>query len=216
MNAQAPSHRATVLTLVTAALLLISISAHAAFLTPDANWTLSYEGAAPASYNGGASGAATFNNGYDQDTSTSLAIVGPNNLSFSGASRMLVTSRPLWQEALTGPFVFDWTKNTADNRGSAQDQFGYFIIRNGVTTYSPLGDNVSTPNFGTTTVSGLLPNDRFGFFVYSKDNDKGALTFTITSFSGPLSAVPEASAYLTLAFAGLIVAGIARRRKAAR
>jgi hypothetical protein len=221
MNAQAPSRRATILALATTALLLILNSTHAAFLTPDANWSISYDGIVlpyPLSpVNGGPSGTATFNNGYDQDTSTSLQLVGPNNATYlHQATRLLVTSRPLQGgDMIPASFTFDWTKSTADNRGSAQDQFGYFIIHNNTTTYSTLGDNVSTPNLGSTAVSGLQVGDRFGFFVYSKDNDKGALTFTISNFNGALAAVPEASAFLTLAFSAIVVGGMAWRRRSA-
>jgi hypothetical protein len=208
MNAQAPSHRATVLTLVTAALLLISTSAHAVFYTPQQNWQITGTGDYTVS-------SATFNG--NAGVANTLTMVGPNSLS-GNVGQLNVQTIPANQTLLSGSIYFDWEYAATDSRGN-HDRAGYFLIQNGVTTTTELVRNAGgVHTFGSVTAGtiNVQAGDTFGFWINSTDNKGGAPTFTITNFNAPLAAVPEASAFLTLAFAGLVVVGIARRRKAAR
>jgi hypothetical protein len=214
MNAQAPSHRATILALAMTALLLISATAHAVFYTPYDNWSTTTSGSVESS-----KVDPTMHNyfpGGNDGVAGSMQIVGFNNLSGLEGQLNLV-SLPMYA---AGTISFTWSYTTADLGPGRppKDSAGYFIIHNGVTgSMNELARNNNPSQVsGVPVTFSIDAGDRLGFWVYTKDNIGGAPTFTISNFSGPLAAVPEASAYLTLAFAGLVVAGIARRRKAAR
>lgn len=149
-------------------------------------------------------------------SANTMQIVGFNNNSGLQGQLNLV-SLPTYA---AGTVSFNWSYTTTD-LGSGRpsyDTAGYFIIHNGV--QGPLVELARNNNpsqvSGVPVSFSIAAGDRLGFYVFTRDNKQGAPTFTISGFSGPLAAVPEASAYLTLAFAGLVVAGIARRRKAAR
>jgi hypothetical protein len=218
MNAQAPSHRATVLTLVTAALLLISTSAHAVFYTPYDNWSST----TPNTYGTpGTGSSATFYSSLSPLTPANSGVASYMRIiGYNGGTegQLSLVSLPMYA---AGTVSFDWSYTTPDTRAS-YDEAGYFILHSGQTTPPPSQEHELARNNNPSQASGVpvsfsvAAGDRLGFWVYTKDGTGGAPTFTISNFSGPLAAVPEASAYLTLAFAGLVVAGIARRRKAAR
>jgi hypothetical protein len=216
MNAQAPSQRATVLTLVTAALLLISTSAHAVFYTPYQNWTASVtKDPNSGTGSGTAQPIANYFPGGNSGVSSSMTILGLDNLTGLEGTLNLI-SQPMYA---AGTVSFTWSYTTPDtgNGRESFDKAGYFIISGNSTTATQVARNNNPSQNSSSPVNlNVAAGDRIGFYIYTRDNTGGAPTFTISAFSGPLAAVPEASAYLTLAFAGLVVAGIARRRKAAR
>ena len=127
-----------------------------------------------------------------------------------GQNRSILTTVG-WDVTTGGVFSFLWSYQTWDTRSPYWDQAGYFIgVPSGPSswtwTLTKLTNN-SGPNSQSGWVSGVSLNagDRFGFYVWTLDDDAGPARLTVYT--------PE-PASLGLVGLGLVGIGLwARRRR---
>jgi hypothetical protein len=103
-----------------------------------------------------------------------------------------------------GVVSFDWSYASLDL--PLLDDAGFLL--NGVYTELAAADGLSGP-FSIPVVAG----DVFGFRVETVDNTEAPGIFTVSNFSGPTAAVPEASTLALIATGATSLLVIARRRK---
>lgn len=184
--------------LMTGAFLLATAGVRADFVTAD--WTITGTGSStPLPTRQTIFGTAG-------STAPTMTIRSPNNNSGNGGAYVVT-----WNTSPLPTFVsFNWNFIYGDSRNGNRD--GAEILINGVAVDTTQPNANDSGTFSQT----LNPNDILAFRVNSKDNQSGtgvAATFTISNFTGSLTAVPEASAVLTLAFTGLLVTGVVYRRR---